>query len=149
MNLAGPRGRTGHTGSSGLWRISTRCTVQFSPVHGDHFRAFVLPSQSFLSWLVINCMQYFLVLNVTSGATLRHIHKLYRLYIFMRDGRHFELHALNGEATLWHKLSVHELYSFFAVYQQTNKCTVVKSSNGIGNVAAETVRIWKSVSWLN
>ena len=91
-------------------------------------------------------MQHFLVLNVASEATLKHIHKLYRLYIFMREGRHFVLYVLNGEATLWHKLNVHELYSFFAVYQQTNKCTAVKSSNGIGNVAFKTVPIWKSVS---
>ena len=84
---------------------------------------FVLPSKYFLSWLFINCMQHFLVLNVASEATLRHIHKLYRLYIFMREGRHFVLYVLNGEATLWHRLNVHELYSFFAVYQQTNKCT--------------------------
>ena len=27
----------------------------------------------------------------------------------MREGRHFVLYVLHGEATLWHKLNVHEL----------------------------------------
>ena len=67
--------------------------------------------------------------------------------VHFHEGRTpFVLYVLNGEATLWHKLNVHELYSFFAVHQQTNKCPAVKSSNGIGNVAAEAVPIFKSVS---
>ena len=67
-------------------------------------------------------MQHFLVLCDASGATLRHwgnIYKLYRLYIFLREGHHFVLYVLNGEATLWHKL--HKLYSLLTVNQQTNK----------------------------
>ena len=82
-----------------------------------------------------------MVLNVASEATLRHIHNLYRLYIFMREERNFVLYVLNGEATLWHNVNVYELNSFFAVYEQTNKCSAVKSSIGIGNVAAKTVPI--------
>ena len=84
--------------------------------------AFVLPSQSFLSGLVIDCMQYFLVQSDASEATLRHwgnIYKLYRRYTFLREGHHFVLYVLNGEATLWQKL--HELYSFLTVNQQSNK----------------------------
>ena len=54
--------------------------------------SFVLPSPSFLLWLLINSMQHFLVLSDASEATLRHwgnIYKLYRLYIFLREGHHF------------------------------------------------------------
>ena len=72
-------------------------------------------------------MQHFLVLSDASEATLRHwgnIYKLYRLYIFLREGHHFVLYVLNGEATLWHKL--HKLYSFLTVNQQTNKCCFQK-----------------------
>ena len=81
---------------------------------------FVLPSWSFLSWLVINCMHPFLVLSGALEATLRqwgNIHKLYRLYIFLRERHHFVLYVPNGKATHWHKV-----YSFIAVDQQTNKC---------------------------
>ena len=88
---------------------------------------FVLPSESFLSLLVINCMQLFLVLSDASEATLRHwwnICKLYRLYIFFREGHHFVLYVLNGGPTLWHKL--HKLYIFLTVNQQTNKCCFQK-----------------------
>ena len=69
-------------------------------------------------------MQHFLVLSWASEATLRHwgnVYKLYRLYVFLREGHRFVLYALNGEATLWHKLQ--KLYSFFALDQQTNKCS--------------------------
>ena len=44
-------------------------------------------------------MHPFLVLSGASEATLRHrgnIHKLYRLYIFLREGHHFVLYVLNG-----------------------------------------------------
>ena len=85
------------------------------------------PSQSSLSWLVINCMQHFRVLNDASESTLRHwgnIYKLYRLNIFLREGHHFVLYVLNGKATLWHNL--HKLYSFLTVNQQTNKCCFQK-----------------------
>ena len=84
---------------------------------------FVLPSQSFLSWFVINCMQHFLVLSDALEATIRHwgnIYKLYRLYIFYREGHHFVLYVLKGKATLHRTL--HKLYSFLTVKQQTNKC---------------------------
>ena len=62
-------------------------------------QTFVLPAQSFSSWLVINCMQHFLVLSDASEATLRHwgnIYKQYRLYICLREGHHFVLYVLNG-----------------------------------------------------
>ena len=85
----------------------------------EHWMSFVLSSQSFLSWLVINCMQHFMVPSDASEATLRHwgnIYKLYRLYTFLRDGHYFVLYVLNGKATLWHKL--HKLCSFLAVNQK-------------------------------
>ena len=81
--------------------------------------AFVLPSWSFLSLLVINCMHPFLVLSGASEATLSqwgNIHKLYRLYIFLRERHQFVLYVPNGKATNWHKT-----YSFIAVDQQTKK----------------------------
>ena len=65
-------------------------------------------------------MHPFLVLSGASEATLRqwgNIHKLYRLYIFLRERHHFVLYVPNGKATHWHKV-----YSFIAVDQQTNKC---------------------------
>ena len=43
-------------------------------------RPFVLRSWSFLSWLVINCMQHFLVLSLALEATLRHWGNIYKLY---------------------------------------------------------------------
>ena len=48
---------------------------------------FVLPSWSFLSWLVINCMHPFLVLSGASEATLRqwgNLHKLHSPIVFGR-----------------------------------------------------------------
>ena len=72
-------------------------------------------------------MQHFLVLSDALETTLRHqgnIYKLYSLYTFLREGHHFVLYVLNGEATLWHK--VHKLYSFLTVNQQTNKCWLQK-----------------------
>ena len=72
-------------------------------------------------------MQHFLVLSDASEATLRHcvnLHKLYTLYIFLREVHHFVLYVLNGEATLWHK--PHKLYSFLTVNHETNKCCLKK-----------------------
>ena len=49
-------------------------------------------------------MHPFLVLSGASEATLRHrgnIHKLYRLYIFLREGHHFVLYVLNGPIYLF------------------------------------------------
>ena len=75
-------------------------------------------------------MQHFLVLSDASKATFRHwgnICKLYRLYIFLREGHHFVLYVLNGEATLWHKL--HKLYSFPQwISKQTNTASRSNSS---------------------
>ena len=74
----------------------------------------------FLIMTCFNCMHPFLVLSGASEATLRqwgNIHKLYRLYIFLRFRHHFVLYVLYGKATYWHKV-----YSFIAVDPQTNQC---------------------------
>ena len=58
-------------------------------------------------------MHPFLVLSGASEATLSqwgNIHKLYRLYIFLRERHHCVLYLPNGKATHWPKV-----YSFIAL----------------------------------
>ena len=111
-----------------------------------HSPAFVLPSQSFLSWLVINCMQHFMVLSDASEATLRHwgnIYILYRLYTFSREGHPFVLHVLNGETIFRPELN--KLCTFLTVNQQTNKYCFQKQQQP--NHAWGSVWLFYDLQW--
>ena len=129
---------------------STQAWTQiWGPALEDQPGAFVLPSQSFLSWLVINCMQHFFGSKRCLGGNTQAHPQTVQTVHFHEGRTPFCTVCTQWRGNTLAQINVRVLYSFFAVYQQTNKCTAVKSSNGIGNVAAETVPIWKLVSGLN
>ena len=71
------------------------------------------------------------------------IYKLYGLYIFLREGHHFVLYVLNGEATLWHKLN--KLYSFLTPTESSARSALAGPGPPLNPL--NTLRLFSAIFW--